>query len=96
MKSCRFNKCLYMFAFIIKKGRKKLKRYGAMLTCLASKAVFIEIANSVETDSFILALRRFVARLGNVRSITSDNGTNFVDPNELKKAFNEMNHQQIQ
>ena len=83
--------------FIIKEGRKELKRYGAMFTCLASRAVHIEITNSMETDSFILALRRFIARRGNVRSITSDNGTNFVGAhNELKKAFSEMNHQQIQ
>ena len=68
-----------------------------MFTCLASRAVHIEITNSMETDSFILALRRFIARRGNVRSITSDNGTNFVGAhNELKKAFSEMNHQQIQ
>ena len=51
----------------------------------------------METDSFILALRRFIARHGNVRSITSDNDNNFVGANnELKKAFSEMNHQQIQ
>ena len=48
-----------------------------MFTCLASRAVLIEITNSVETDLFILALRRFVARLGNVRSTTSENSTNF-------------------
>ena len=51
----------------------------------------------METDSFILALRRFNARRGNVRSITSENGTNFVGAdNEFKKAFNEINHQQVQ
>ena len=82
---------------IIKEGRKGLKIYGAMFTCLASRAVHIDITNSMETDSFILALRRFIARRGNVRSITSENDTNFVGANnELKKAFNEMNHQQIQ
>ena len=48
----------------------------------------------MEADSFILALRQFIARHGNVRSITSGNGTNFVGAdNELKKVFNEMNHQ---
>ena len=83
--------------FIIKEGRKELKRYGAMFTCLASRAVHIEITNSMETDLFILAPRCFIARFGNVRSITSDNGANFVGAdNELKKAFKEMNHQQIQ
>ena len=83
--------------FIIKEARKELKRYGAMFTSLASRAMHIEIRNSMETDSFILALRRFIARRGNVRSITSDNGLNFVGAdNELKKAFSEMNHQQIE
>ena len=55
-------------------GRKELIRYGTMFPCLASRAVHIEITNSMETDSFILALRRFIARLGNVRSTTSGNG----------------------
>ena len=79
--------------FMIKEGRKELKRYCAMVTCFASRVVHIKITISMETDSFILALRCFIARCGNVRSITSDN----VGPNnELKRAFNDINHQQIQ
>ena len=82
--------------FIIKESRKELKRYGAMFTCLESRAVYIEIKISMETNSFILALTGFIARRGNVRSI-SDNGTNFAGAdNELKNAFSEMNHQQNQ
>ena len=51
----------------------------------------------METDLFILALGRFIARRCNVRRITPDNGTNFMGAdNELKKVFSEMNHQQIQ
>ena len=67
--------------FIIKEVRKKLKKYGAIFKCLASRAVHFEIINSLETDSFILALKRFIARRCNVRSITSDNDTNFVGAN---------------
>ncbi|KAK3726853.1 hypothetical protein QZH41_001598 [Actinostola sp. cb2023] len=48
----------YFGSYIIKTGRKEVKRYGALFTCLASRAVHIEIANSLETDSFIQALRR--------------------------------------
>ena len=59
--------------FIVKECRKELMRYGAMFTCIASRAVHIEITNSMETDSFILALSCFIARRGNVRSITSEN-----------------------
>ena len=50
----------------------------------------------METDSFIQALYRFMARQGKVRSIRSDNGTNFVGTdNELRKALQEMNQEQI-
>ena len=37
-----------------------------------------------------------MARRGAVRSIWSDNGTNFVGTNnEMKKAFKEMDHKKI-
>ena len=51
----------------------------------------------MDTDSFINALRRFIARRGNVNLIRSDNGSNFVGAsNELKKALNEMDRQRIE
>ena len=54
------------------------------------------ITRSLETDLFILALRRFVARRGNVRSIRCDNGSNFVGAeSELAKAVQEMNNSKI-
>ena len=61
-----------------------MKRYGALFTCLVSRAVHIEVASSLESSSFIQALRRFIARRGPVREIRTDNGTNFVGArNEL-------------
>ena len=37
-----------------------------------------------------------IAIRGNIRSMRSDNGTNFVGiENELKRAFQEMNHTKI-
>ena len=68
----------YFGPYMIKEGRKELKRYGCLFTCLASRAVHIETANSLETDSFIQALRRFIARSGPIREFRSDNLTNFV------------------
>ena len=64
-----------------------VKRYGAMFTCMASRVVHIEVTFSFDTDSLILALRRLTARRGNVRSIYSNNGTNFIGAErELRKA----------
>ena len=80
----------------VKEGRRVLKRYGVLFTCFSLRAVHIELAASLETDSFIQALRRFIGRRGAVREIISDKGTNFVGAdNELREAMEEMDHQQI-
>ena len=68
----------YFGPWHIKEGRKELKRYGVLFTCLASRAIHLETAKSLETDSFINALRRFLARRGPVQLLRSDQGTNFV------------------
>ena len=86
----------YFGPFLIKEGRKELKRYGALFTCLVSRAVHIEVASTLESSSFIQALRRFLARRGPVREIRSDNGTNFVGARkELLQAIDEMDHEEI-
>ena len=64
--------------FVIQERRSDLKRYCVLFTCFAGRAVHIEVSNAMDTDSFIQALRRFIARRGAVRSVRSDNGTNFV------------------
>lgn len=81
----------------IQRGRGTDKRYGVVFTCLSSRAIHLEVLSSLSTDSFILALRRFVARRGNVRSLRTDNGTNFVGANrELKEALEQWNQNQIE
>ena len=59
--------------FYIKEKISELKRCGAMFLCLASRAFHIEVTHQIDTDSFIQALRRIIARRGNVRLIQSDN-----------------------
>ena len=86
----------YFGPFIIKEGRKELKRYGVLFTCMASRAVHLEVADTLETDSFINALRRFVCRRGPIRKLRSDQGTNFVCARtELKTALQELDHGKI-
>ncbi|XP_013384334.1 uncharacterized protein LOC106154518 [Lingula anatina] len=72
----------------VKWRRGTAKRYGCLFTCLAVRAVHIEIAHSLSTDSFIQAFCRFVSRRGAPRKIYSDNGTNFKGAEqEIKKAM---------
>lgn len=81
----------------IKKGRSTCKRYGAIFTCMASRAVHLEVAVSLETDACINALRRFISRRGQVVSLISDNGTNFSGAErELREAVAALNHTHIQ
>ena len=37
---------------LTKEGRMELRRYGALFTCLASRAVHIECTCSMDTDTF--------------------------------------------
>ena len=68
----------YFGPWYVKEGRKELKRYGVLFTCLVTRAIHLEVANSLETDSYINALRRFICRRGPVRQMRSDNGSNFI------------------
>jgi hypothetical protein len=87
----------YFGPYLVKEGRKQLKIYGVLFTCLASRAIHLETAISLESDSFICALRRFVARRGPVRQMRSDRGTNFIGAErELKSALEEMDHKRLQ
>lgn len=77
--------------FCVKQGRSVCKRYGLLLTCLCSHAVHIEMLTDMTTNSFINALRCFIAIRGTVQQIRSDQGTNFMGAkNELKKALEEI------
>ena len=57
------------------------------------------MTKGMETDSFILVLRRFIARRGNGRTIRCDNESIFVGAErerELAKSMKQMNHNKIQ
>ena len=81
----------YFGPFYIKDRRKELKRYGVLFTCLSSRAIHIETANSLDTDSFVNALRRILCLRGPMRTLRSDRGTNIVGGiNQLSQAENEI------
>ena len=82
--------------WIVREGRKSLKRYGALFTCLVSRAVHVEVATSLSTDAFMNTLRRFLSIRGPIRQLRCDCGTNFVGANnELKDEFSKMDETSI-
>ena len=86
----------YFGPIMVKQGRSQVKRYGCLFTCLAIRAVHLEVAHTLNTDSFLNALRRFMNRRGVPKRIFSDNGTNFIGgERELREGIQSFNQQKI-
>ncbi|XP_048010442.1 uncharacterized protein LOC125244397 [Megalobrama amblycephala] len=80
--------------FIAKIGRRNEKRWGVIFKCLTTRAIHLDLLNSLDSDAFLLALRRFIARRGKPAEIISDQGTNFKGADrELQTAFKELEPQ---
>ena len=68
--------------------RKPEKQYVCIFTCVVTRAVHLEACHSLETDSRLLAIRRFVSRRRYPDIIISDNGKNFTASKKVKKLYN--------
>ncbi|XP_071794595.1 uncharacterized protein [Asterias amurensis] len=78
--------------FMVKQGRSLVKRYGCIFTCLVVRAVHIEVLHSLDADSFINGLQRFMCRRGQPEEMRSDNGSNFVGAErELRESMENWN-----
>uniref|UniRef100_A0A1B0D7Y5 Integrase catalytic domain-containing protein n=1 Tax=Phlebotomus papatasi TaxID=29031 RepID=A0A1B0D7Y5_PHLPP len=81
---------------MVTKGRRQEKRWGVLFTCMATRAIHLEIAHSLSTDSAIMAIRRFISRRGPVRELFSDNGTNFHGADkEMREALMQIDNEKI-
>ena len=86
----------YFGPFNVKVGRSMVKRYGIIFTCLTTRAIHLEVGTSLDTDSCINAIRRFISRRGQVKEMRSDNGSNLVSAQkELRAEINKWNQTKI-
>ena len=86
----------FLRAILVKKGRSLATRYGVLYTCLVVRAIHIEVADGLDTDSFINSLRRFISRRGAPEEIRSDSGTNFKGGNrDISEAISQWNLNQL-
>ena len=77
----------YFGPFNCKVGRRYFKRYGCIFVCTVTRAIHIEIANSLESEAFLCCFSRFIARRGSIMVAYSDNGTNLTAAEDEIKAF---------
>ena len=68
----------YFGLLLIKQGRNTLKRYACVFNCMASRALHIKIAYSLDTSSFLNAFRRFACRRVFPSHVYRDNGGIFI------------------
>ena len=53
------------------------KCWVALFTCLATRAIHLELVMDLSAKEFLMALRRFISRRGKPTTIVSDNGPQF-------------------
>ena len=77
------------------RGRKKA--YGAVFTCLTTRAIHLELVTDLSTDAFLLSFRRFISLYGTPKKIRSDNGSNFVGASkEIKVMINQWKEKNVE
>ena len=78
------------------RGKRREKRYLCLFTCMVTRAVHLELAYGLDTDSFMNAFYRMASRRGLPNEIYSDNGTNFKGAeNELKALVTQLDEDKI-
>jgi len=82
--------------FYVKRSCSTVKVYGCIFVCFNSRAIHIEDVSSLETDTFIQALLRFISVRGCPKEIWSENGTNFTGAEkELRLLVQDMSDERI-
>ena len=82
----------YIGPFYVTVRRTTEKRWGFLITCLPTRAVYIEIVPSMDLISCVIGVERFVSCRGTPAIIWSDNGTNFVGAEkELRQNIEKWN-----
>ena len=85
------------FVTVQGRGKKRMKRYLCLFTCLTSRAVHLEMAYALDTDSFLNAFYRMTSRRGLPDEVISDNGSNFISAErELKELVEKLEKEKIQ
>ena len=80
----------YFGPIVVRIGRSGVKRWGAILTCMTTRAVHLEVACDLTASAFTNIFQRFISRRGTPDLIVSDNGTNFVGAKNKLKRWAEL------
>ncbi|XP_037024141.1 uncharacterized protein LOC119066028 [Bradysia coprophila] len=73
------------------------KRWVLLFTCLTTRAIWMEIAHSMDTSLCIMCIDNFMLRKGRPREVFSDNGLSFhSSEKELSDEFAKVDQREIE
>ena len=77
------------FSTVQGRGKQRQKRWLCLFTCVATRAIHLELAWGLDTDSFLNIFARLTDLRGVPTEMAINNETNFVGAvNELKTLVN--------
>lgn len=80
----------------VKSAGSMKKSYIALFTCAITRAVHLELVSDQSTESFLLALKRFISGRGLCKVIYSDNANTFKRADhDLKELWKSINDPQL-
>jgi len=77
----------YFGPLMVTVARHKEKGSVALFTCLKTRAIHLELAHDLSTDSCLVAIRNFVCRRGPVYKLRRDNDKNCVGADREARRF---------
>ena len=81
----------YFGLLYVKNVRNRKKVWICLFTCIAVRAVHLEVVEDITAEHFLEAFRRFIARRGKPNKIISDNATTFkAAKNAIDIAWNDI------
>lgn len=82
------------------KKRARLKVWGIVFCCMASRAIHTDVVSDQSSEGFLLAYQRFTSLRGHPRKLWSDPGSNFVGAKpalkELYKFLDQLNMAELE
>lgn len=82
------------------KKRTRLKVWGIVFCCMASRAIHTDVVSDQSSEGFLLAYQRFASLRGHPRKLWSDPGSNFVGAKpaleKLYKFLDQLNKSEVE
>jgi hypothetical protein len=83
----------YLGPLLIKQDDILIKNWICLFTCTNIRAIHLELVVNMTTDSFLMCLRRFMARRGKPAMMISDNANQFkLGSSVVDKIWNSITH----